>query len=200
MANFDVAYNIVAGHEGGYQNNPADVGNFNSNGELVGTNWGIAAFTYEAWLGFPPSASDMMNMTQQEARQIYKANFWDDIQGDNILNQSVANIFFDGRVNHGKTGTRLMQEVLGLVQDGIVGPITLGTINTTDSHLLYNAYKERRIDFYHQLVNNNPTFSVFLNGWLSRINSFNDFPTAQGQSSSLLPLAFFSFIGFLIFR
>ncbi|RKZ02574.1 hypothetical protein DRQ25_18500 [Candidatus Fermentibacteria bacterium] len=57
--------------EGGYQNSPTDPGNFNSQGELVGTNHGIAAPTYEKVIGHPPTTQEMQSMTQDEARQIH---------------------------------------------------------------------------------------------------------------------------------
>jgi len=175
MANFNQALQRVAEAEGGYQNIPEDTGNYNSLGQLVGTNFGINAQVYEAWIGFPPSQSDMQNMPQNVANQIYKANFWDDIRGDEIFDQSVAEIFFDGRVNHGRTGTRLMQEVLGVTQDTIVGPITLNAINSSIPSVLYNAYKQRRIDFYFEIVDARPNQQIFLQGWLNRMAEFNDF-------------------------
>ena len=175
MANFETSYYIVEDWEGGYQAIPQDSGNYNSLGELVGTNWGINAQVYESWIGYPPTKNEMLNMSQAQAKQIDKDRFWDDIQGDNIVDQYVANIFFDCRVNHGRKGTRLMQEVLGVGQDGIVGPITLGAINGLDPAGLYLAYKQRRINFYHEIVANKPSQSIFLNGWLNRINSFTSY-------------------------
>jgi len=51
MANFNIAYEIVRGHERGFQIFPQDRGNRNSLGQLVGTNWGINAQVYETYLG-----------------------------------------------------------------------------------------------------------------------------------------------------
>lgn len=174
MASFDIAYPIIADHEGGYQANPADRGNYNSLGELVGTNWGISAPVYESWLGRPPRVSDMQNMSKYTAKAIFRARFWDAIQGDQINSQAVANIFFDGAVNHGTTGIKLMQEVLGVAQDGKVGPITLSAINAADPGKVYTDYRQARRNFYYYLVERTPSFSVFLNGWIRRIDSFTE--------------------------
>lgn len=173
MASFETAYQIVAGHEGGYQNNPNDSGNYNSLGQLVGTNWGISAPVYESFVGYPPTQSDMQTMSISTAKAIYKQRFWDVIKGDQINNQSVATILFDGRVNHGSFGVVLMQRILGVEDDGVVGPITLSAINSANPQWLFNEYKQAREDFYNYLVNQDPTQIVFLNGWLARINSFN---------------------------
>ena len=176
MANFIGAYLRTAAHEGGYQNDSVDTGNYNSRNELVGTNWGINAQVYESWIGYPPSERDMRSMTSATAKSIYKARYWNNINGDQIGSQALAEILYDGHVNHGNTGIRLMQEVLGVQQDGKVGPITLDALNSGDTAYIYNAYKQSRIDFYNYLVVRTPAFQKFLRGWLIRINAYNDFP------------------------
>lgn len=172
MADFQTAYLLVADAEGGYQDHPNDTGNYNSLGQLVGTNYGISAPVYEEWIGRPPTRSDMQAITPAIARQIFRVNYWNDIRGDQITSQAVANIFFDGRVNHGRTGTRIMQRVLGVSVDGIVGPVTLGAINAANPAALVENYRQARQDFYHQLVANNPDYGVFLQGWLNRLAQF----------------------------
>lgn len=184
MADFNTAYNIVAGHEGGYQNNPADRGNYNSKGHLVGTNWGISAPVYESWIGRPPSYTDIRTMTRATAKEIFRKNFWDEILGDQIQSQAVANIFLDGVINHGRTGIKLMQKVLGVAQDGIVGPITLQALNTANPAELYGAYRQARRSFYHYLVERTPSFSVFLKGWLRRIDSFQELISQQPAAAT----------------
>ena len=125
----------------------ADRGNYNSKGQLVGTNWGIAAPVYERWLGRVPTRKDIKNMSKNEAGQIYKGLFWVQIRGDEIENQFVADILFDGHVNHGGTGIRLIQRLLNVEVDGKVGPITLKAINDFDPEVLYNRYKEARCTY-----------------------------------------------------
>lgn len=179
MADFQKAFDILKGHEGGYQRNPNDRGNYNSKGELVGTNYGISAPVYEAWINRPPTRSEMENLPFEDAIRIYFLWYWDPIQGNSIENQPVANIFMDGVVNHGRSrGTKLMQKVLGVSQDGIVGPITLGAINSGNPANIYNQYKLERYNFYHDIVKRNPSQKVFLSGWIKRISSF----TAYGNN------------------
>lgn len=185
MASFEIAYQIVADHEGGYQNNPNDSGNYNSIGQLIGTNWGISAPVYESFLGYPPTQADMQSMTASTAKAIYKQRFWDVIKGDQINNQQIANILFDGRVNHGSFGVVLMQRILGVEDDGVVGPITLNAINSANPQLLFNEYKNARADFYNYLVVQDPTQGVFLNGWLARINSFNYIAMGGGALATI---------------
>ncbi|NBW09822.1 MAG: hypothetical protein EBR82_17535 [Caulobacteraceae bacterium] len=172
MADFQIAMKRVARWEGGYQAHKSDKGNYNSRGELVGTNWGVAAFVYEAWIKRPPSAEDMKNMKKEEAWQIFQTNFWDNMLGNAIEDQNIGNILFDGYVNHGRTGLRIMQRVLGLKVDGVVGELTIAAINKANAKTLFLTYQQARVDFYKQIVRNKPSQQVFLEGWLRRIYSF----------------------------
>ena len=153
VAKFEPAYVVVFGHEGGFQKEPDDIGNYNSLGELVGTNWGISARVYERWIGRPPTEEDMRNMPKSTGRKIFKVKFWDRIKGDHIHDQQLATFFFDGAVNHGAYGgTKLMQEVLGVDDDGIVGAKTLTALNGGNPEKIFNAYKARRLAYYHHIV------------------------------------------------
>jgi lysozyme family protein len=183
MANFNQSYTRTAANEGGYQSSPADPGNYNSAGQLVGTNWGISAPVYEDWLGYPPSKAQMQGMTQATAKAIMKSRFWNKIQGDNLPNQAVADILFDGVVNHGR-GVRLAQEVLGVSTDNIFGPATFQALVNTPPAVFYNKYKERRRQYYYQLVQGTPSLGTFLSGWLKRLDKYNDFSGGAGSSQA----------------
>lgn len=191
MADFIPAYNIVKKWESGYQAHPDDDGNYNSLGQLVGTNWGISAPVFESWIGYPPSKARMEQMTKDDARKIYKSKFWDDVKGDQINSQPLANILFDGRVNHGRLAVKFLQRLLGVAQDGIFGPITLKATNNANPAKLYNDFKNYREDFYKRLAKRKPSMKIFLNGWLNRIRSFKDFPpqVAAGGAGAIV-LAF----------
>jgi len=186
MAQIEKALRQVLRWEGGYQDHPNDSGNYNSKGQLVGTNHGISAPVAEHFLGFPPDRFVMKKMSLKLAVCIYRQNFWENIKGDQIESQPVANIFFDGHVNHGRWGIRLMQEILGVSRDGIVGPITLAALNETPPEIVYTQYKERRIEFYHAIVKRSPEMGVFLRGWLNRINSFRHFSNINEYQMALV--------------
>lgn len=182
MANFQIAYNIVADHEAGYQRLPQDRGNYNSLRQLVGTNWGINAQVYERHLGRPPSESDMRAMPKSTAISIFKQLYWDRIAGDQLPDQQVANIFLDGIINHGQ-GVRLMQEVLGVTPDNRYGPNTHAALISAPPRAVHDAYKNRRRQYYHHIVANDSSQNVFLRGWLRRIDSFvyvEGMPTTSG--------------------
>lgn len=173
IVSFEKSYQRTAAWEGGFQKNPNDPGNYNAQGVLVGTNMGITPDTLQPYLGRVPSESDMKNLSPLLAKKIFREKFWDKIKGDQHQYQFLVDIIFDGVVNHGK-GVRLLQEVLGLTKDNIYGPVTHNAVLNADPCQLYKAYKNRRKKYYDELIEMTPSLSVFRNGWMNRINSFND--------------------------
>lgn len=201
MANFEKAAEKVLKFEGGYSNNKFDKGNYVCSNMgwvagsypytckygppiLIGTMRGIAAPVLAEFLGRIPTVEEMKNLSKQTALEIYRKKYWDRMKGDLITSQKIAELLFDGCVNHGNnTGIKLMQKVLGVAQDGIMGPNTLNAINTGNFQKIYEDYKNERINFYYSLVDARPDQAVFLRGWLNRINNFDDY---SGQSPIVL--------------
>ena len=187
MASFLQAYNRVLKAEGGYQADSRDSGNYNSRGQLVGTNLGISAPVYESWIGRPPTVSDMRSITLGTAQQIYRARFWNRIQGDRLKDQAVADILFDGVVNHGVSrGVKIAQKVLGLSQDGTFGEDTLQAVNRANAATFYAAYRNERIKFYRQLAAGSSDKAAFLTGWLRRMDEFSDYAAPIGGGMLLI--------------
>lgn len=159
--NFDEAFARVLGHEGGYSGDSNDRGNWTSGeigkGKLLGTKFGISAMSYPHL--------DIPGLTKDEAKAIYKKDFWDRVQGDE-LHAALAYQLFDAAVNHG-TGTaiRLLQRALDMADDGRWGPLTRKRVilsNTDDTLKKFNA---ERIVFYTKLS----TFPRYGRGWMRRV-------------------------------
>lgn len=174
MANFLVFIPIVLDVEAGYQNQVKDKGNYRSDGVRVGTNRGISAKVYEAWIGRLPSVEDMKAITAETARKIYKAWYWDKLRADQINDQSVANIIVDMAVNSGpREAGELLQETLNtyfgkkLIVDGAVGNMTIQATNSVNGQQLFDKIKIEREQFYRSLNN-----STYLEGWLDRLTHF----------------------------
>src|SRR5687767_756196 len=128
---FDLAFNRLIGHEGGYVNNPADPG-----GE---TNWGISKRSY-------PHVN-IRTLTREGAREIYRRDFWDRINGDS-LPDGVAFQVFDFGVNSGiETAVRYLQRAVGVADDGFWGPVSAmaaQAMSESDAIMRLNA---ERLDF-----------------------------------------------------
>ena len=73
MADFEKAIKNTFRSEGGFQNDPADNANY-VRGVLIGTNRGISAQGYATFYKRIPTVSDMMKLTEEEAKRIFKGN------------------------------------------------------------------------------------------------------------------------------
>jgi len=153
MANFNIAFEKTLKFEGGYVNNKYDSGKE--------TKYGISKKYY-------PDL-DIKNLTLNQIKEIYKRDYWDKINGDNILNQEVANNIFDASVNVGiRRAVKLAQSQLGVKTDGILGKITLNYLNRFDPLYFVDLYKYSRIRFYTLLCRLYPKNKRFFYGWVNR--------------------------------
>jgi lysozyme family protein len=160
---FEKAFEIVVGHEGGFTDNPKDRGNWTSGkvgvGQLNGTKYGISAMAY-------PDL-DIRRLTVAQAREIYKADYWDKIRGDELPGHLAYNVF-DGAVNSGVTRSiRWLQEAVGANPDGVIGPRTLASVASTPEALAIARYNGHRLMF----ITDTATWSTFGKGWAKRIAS-----------------------------
>lgn len=204
MASFKQFIPLLQKVEGGYQNLKADGGNFNSLGQRVGTNFGISARFYEGIIGRPPTVADMKAITKQYAETLYKKYFWDDVQGDKLVNQSVANVIADHAVNGGEGSIgKMVQRILAidfgkkLIIDGDIGPKTAALINSVDQKVLFDKIKNARKYFYLDLG------GAFVDGWLSRLTEFSFTEEEKKKAigiSAILTIALIGYIGYKIIK
>lgn len=147
--NFDVAIERILSHEGGYVNHPSDPG-----GE---TKWGISKRSY-------PNLN-IKELTREQAKEIYKRDFWDKINGD-ALYDGVAFQALDFAVNSGiGTAIRYLQRALGVADDGHFGPVSQAaakSMSESDQIMRLNA---ERLDFMRKLK----VWPQFGAGWAGRI-------------------------------
>jgi lysozyme family protein len=171
MASFDKAIPFTLKHEGGYVWHPADPGGETNRGITDGLDGNVDGLADVD--GDGDGDILIQELSEAQAKEIYKRRFWDKMHGDDIKSQNLANILFDGYVNMGGNAIKLMQRELMLKEDGVLGPVTLRGINGYNPRTLFEQYKAARIDYYLDLANRKPALKIFLKGWLNRINSFN---------------------------
>jgi lysozyme family protein len=122
---FDEIVTLIFGAEGGFDDSPADRGNWTSGkigeGTLAGTKFGISAAAY-------PSL-DIRNLTIEAATAIYRVNYWNKISGD-LLPWQIGLLAFDAAVNQGPgEAAKLLQQAADVDTDGVVGPVTISAIS-----------------------------------------------------------------------
>jgi lysozyme family protein len=96
---------------------------------------------------------------------LYKKKYWDKVCGDELptgLDLSV----FDLAVNSGPgRAAKMLQKVLGVTQDGAIGPQTIAKALNVDSSKLIEDYNAERLAFLQAL----PTWGTFGKGWGRRV-------------------------------
>lgn len=160
---FERAHAFVMGHEGGLSLTPADPGNWTSGkcgvGVLRGTKYGISAASY-------PDI-DIRSLTLEQARALYYKDYWRPIRGDD-LPPPLALLSYDFAINAGvNRAARTLQRVLGVAQDGAIGPVTLAAVERRAGRgaELCAEYLAARIVFHAGL----PTWRTFGVGWSRRL-------------------------------
>lgn len=166
MADVNKIIPFILKWEGGFINDPDDLGG--------ATNKGVTIGTYEAYCrkkGYPkPTIERLKNLTQEQWKDILKTMYWDKWKADEIHNQSVANILVDWVWASGAYGIKLPQKILGVAIDGIVGPKTIEAVNDRNPKELFEAIKAERIAYIDRIIQARPANKKFRNGWLNRIN------------------------------
>lgn len=156
MANFNDAIGKTLAREGGsrFTDVASDKGG--------ATKFGISQAAY-------PNV-DIRNLTEQQARDIYKRDYWDRVRGDDINSQIVAENIFDTAVNMGvRTTSRFVQTLLDILPaDGIIGSGSLSVINQQDEKQFLANFTLVKIGYYAQLCNKDTTQTKFLLGWINR--------------------------------
>lgn len=148
-ARFQACIAEVLRHEGGYVNDPQDPG-----GE---TNFGISKRSY-------PDV-DIKRLTEDQARAIYRRDYWPKVSGDQ-LPAGVDLAMFDYGVNSGPgTAIRDLQRCLGVAVDGVIGPRTLEAVGKMPPVDLVAALCNRRLARLAGL----PGWSRFGKGWGRRV-------------------------------
>lgn len=183
MAEFKKILEETLLNEGGFSDDPEDNGGM--------TLFGIARSKNPQWAGWrevdqilkvngwnsknksnwPLIAKACKKISDVES--FYRTNYWNLIKGENIFANSIAQTIFDYGVNTGiGTAIKNVQRTLKIVDDGVFGPKTLGTLNKfimTES--LYKWSEEftlRKLVRYVKIVTNESENIKFIFGWTSR--------------------------------
>lgn len=135
--------------EGGYVNHPLD--------SAGATNKGIVQNTYNEFrtsLGLPTQS--VLHIETSEIYRIYKNEYWNKVVRSD-MSGAYACVLFDLAVNSGANRAAKFDKIA----NGDVKKLI-----------------EMRRDFFKKIVANNPSQSVFLKGWLSRIDQIEKYVAA----------------------
>lgn len=159
--------------EGGFVNHPRDPGG--------ATNMGITIGTLSQYYGRKASIDEVRNLTVDTAKEIYTREYFMKPMF-HTLPELVQPIAVDTGVLFGpKRSVMFMQSVCNqagfgpIAEDGILGPNTrnaiVNAVNAMDVFFV-NAMVEERILAHKLRVQQVPDQEIFLQGWISRAESF----------------------------
>jgi len=141
-------------------------------GTGVHTNKGVTWGTFKTLAfiaGYEPTIDLFYRMPDDVWGKIFKIGYWDQVFGDQIISQAIANTFVDWAWASGpRTATRKMQMFLAITADSKMGPITLQAINdrSQDNDHDFNAnFSAYKLAWYLSLPNQQTNYA----GWKNRL-------------------------------
>jgi lysozyme family protein len=157
--NFRDCLELVLKHEGGFVNHPKDPGGM--------TNLGVTKKVWEEWVGHEVDEKAMRELTPALVAHMYEMKYWRTSYCEK-LPRGLDLLVFSMAVNAGSgRSVKLLQDSIGVVADGVIGPKTMAKINEANVEALIDKFSEARTAFYKGLK----TFPVFGKGWLNRTNT-----------------------------
>lgn len=176
-ASYPACLNFTLKYEGGYVNHPNDPGG--------PTNFGITQNVLAGWRGRPVSSTDVKNMSKSEAADIYRANYWRAVRGDD-LPAGVDLVVWDYGVNSGPSrAIKALQTALGIKADGFIGAATLDAASKADPSELVRAVTTLRQKFIRGLS----TYKTFGKGWEKRIDACRALALSMVRRPATAPAA-----------
>jgi len=146
---FDEAIEVILELEGGYVAHPNDPGG--------DTNFGISQRSY-------PGLKIQL-LSREGAKDIYRKDFWDALNLDDF-DPRLRLMMLDCAINQGKSRSiKILQGLLGLKMDGVIGPMTFAAMKTIDPKDLLVKFAKMRHDYYTQ----SGIWQVFGKGWSKRL-------------------------------
>lgn len=146
---FDDAFKRLIGHEGELSDHPKDKGGL--------TKYGISQRSY-------PNI-DIKALTLDEARQLYKRDYWNALQMEH-LPEGVRFDLFDMAVNSGVSqAVKTLQRAVGAGEDGKLGPVTIAAVRDLSDAQVVARFNGARLMFMTNLM----TWQHFGKGWARRI-------------------------------
>lgn len=169
MANIAILAPFILSFEGGYSDHPLDKGGPTNKGVTIAT-WRSVGYDKDG--DGDIDIDDLRLLSDSDVvSRVLRPHYWDRWQADKIRSQSIANILVDWVWASGSHGITNVQRILGVKQDGIVGPKTLAALNAREPSRLFAQIRAARVSFLDNLVRRSPSQRVFLKGWMRRLDA-----------------------------
>ena len=173
MADVKILFPFILRWEGGFVNDPADLGG--------ATNKGVTLATWQR-VGYDKNGdgvidvADLRLITDDDVlTRVLKPHYWDRWRADHIKSQKVANILVSWVWGSGVHGIKIPQTALNVTADGIVGPKTLEAVNARNPDEFFETIYQLRVKYFQDICIQRPANNKFLKGWLNRLEALKTF-------------------------
>jgi lysozyme family protein len=143
------------------------------------TKWGITLSTFRGVRGYDATVEQLKALDEEGARAIYREVFLVRTGIARIQDDVLRALIFDSAVQHGPgQAIRMLQRALGVVDDGVLGPLTLAALPHLNVVRLWNRMFAERLEFYGRLISKNltdadkdgiPDNAEMAAGWMHRM-------------------------------
>lgn len=156
--NFKECLALVLKSEGGFVNHPSDPGGM--------TNLGVTKRVWQEYTGHEADEKEMRSLTPEKVAPLYEQRYWRPTYCE-VLPRGLDLLIFSMGINGGPgRAIKLLQQSIGCVPDGVIGPRTMELVKSSNVTELIAKYSDARRDYYKSLK----TFPVFGKGWLARVD------------------------------
>lgn len=161
--------------EGGFQNDPDDLGNW-ANGKLIGTNRGVTPAALARYLQRPlvdVTVDAIKAVTLETAADIGVKHYYDYPCWGYLPWRPATESLVDFGWGAGpRLSIMQMQKMIAVAPDGIIGPITQRAYaewlrGEGDDGAVWRV-RDMRVNFYRHIVDVRPVNKKYLTGWLRR--------------------------------
>lgn len=146
----------VYADEGGYSDDAGDPGG--------PTNYGITIADARKYWKANATAQDVRAMPKSVAADIYAKHYATPLCY-NDLPPGVDYAVLDYGINSGNyRSAKVLQQLVGVTDDGVIGPATIAAVYKVNSNTLINEIYKERLNFLESLG----TWHIFGKGWTTR--------------------------------
>jgi lysozyme family protein len=123
--------------------------------------------TFRISVGQP--IQDVYLIDEIEILEVLWRNYWAPLWCPSLSDPLDFVLFQFGHNCGNGTAVKAAQRALGIIDDGVMGPVTRGRIRQTEPASLCFLVLDRQAERYDAIVVKDPTQVIFLKGWKNRI-------------------------------
>lgn len=132
------------------------------------TRLGITSVNFSAFVPAEFFTTMLFKEAVAWAKRTYRSEYWNRLSGDLFVSDELAAMLLSFSVNKNRpVAIKALQRALGVTDDGVLGPVTLHEVNQKD---VVPQFRAEWINYYHHLVDINPSNQRWINGWINRAN------------------------------